>query len=357
MIVPERSDKIRKVTLPTWVLRMSLIVGAAVLFLSAVLIFDYLHMLSESAENKKLQVENHMLKTEIQSAKTKVEALDQTLNRLKSFAQKLRVISNLDQPGTRKLLDAPPEGLNKGGSSPVNGNEEPGGIGDDPGDEGTGASLEPAPPPEDSATSTKEERLHARLEYQRSRTLLSENWGADFDAQTLTWQIEQITSASTRLREIAELEEQNLVELQEHLQDRIFKLLSTPSILPTLGYVSSEFGSRYNPFSGVRTFHAGMDIANHIGTVIHAPADGKVTKVGFAGGFGTVIRIDHGYGVVTKYGHLSKAYVKPGERIKRGEKIAEMGNSGRSTGPHLHYQVEVNGRPVQPRTFILDDMF
>ncbi|MBS1983381.1 MAG: M23 family metallopeptidase [Bdellovibrionales bacterium] len=376
MIVPERSDRIRKMTLPAWLLRAGLFFAAVMTLVSFLLLFDYLHMLSQVAENKKLRVENNLLKMDIQTAKNKVEALDQSVGRLKTFAQKLRVISNLDQPGAPKFLQAPPEGVLHGDA----GSEDSGSIGDEAepaerpqpklkkGRRKVGppaqivnpqsAPAEAPPPPANespgAAMPSPGADLHSRLEYQRSRTLVS-NFGEEFDAQSLEQQIAVISDAAVRLREIAEIEEQNLADLQEHLQDRVFRLLSTPSILPAQGYISSEFGYRTNPFSGTRTFHAGLDIANSIGTVIFAPADGKVTKVGFSGGFGTVIKIDHGYGVATKFGHVSKSLVKDGQRVKRGDKIAEMGNSGRSTGPHVHYQVEVNGRPVQPKLFILDD--
>ena len=127
--------------------------------------------------------------------------------------------------------------------------------------------------------------------------------------------------------------------------------------MPAHGWITSYFGTRHNPFVGVKTFHGGIDIANRIGTPIYAPADGIVTATGTSGGFGLVVKIDHGYGLVTKYGHNSRIVVKTGNRVKRGEKIAEIGNSGRSTGPHCHYQVEVNRKPVNPLLFILEDTF
>ena len=354
MIVPERSDRIRKVSLPTWLLRIGGFFFAAFLLITLLVLFDYIHMLSQVAENKKLRVENRMLKIEIQTAKTKVETLDQSVSRLKSFAHKLRVISNLDNPAMQRVLDKPPEGLKvKEGVS----GEEGGSIGEEV--EGDQSSY--SAPTEDSGEGggapmpTKEADLHSRLEYQRSRTVVDE-FGNDFDTQELSDQVAAVIAAADKLMQVTVAEESAFADLQEHLQDRVFRLLSTPSLLPAEGYISSEFGTRYNPFSAKRTFHAGLDIANHIGTIIVAPADGKVVKVGFMGGFGNVVKIDHGYGIATKYGHTSKTFVQPGDRVKRGQKIAAIGNSGRSTGPHLHYQVEVNGKPVQPRLFILDDI-
>ena len=100
--------------------------------------------------------------------------------------------------------------------------------------------------------------------------------------------------------------------------------------------------------------HHGLDIAAPFGTSVRAPADGIVSYVGYDGGYGKLVSIDHGYGVVTRYGHNAQIHVKLGQRIKRGEKISSVGNTGRSTGPHLHYEVRVNDVPVDPSKYILD---
>lgn len=142
--------------------------------------------------------------------------------------------------------------------------------------------------------------------------------------------------------------------LYDILDEKRSILESTPSIRPTTGWVSSHFGARTSPFTGRNSFHKGYDIANHAGTPIVAPADGVVTYAGSRGTMGIMISIDHGHGMVTRYGHLSKTLKKRGEKVKRGDKIALMGNTGRSTGPHLHYEVRLNGMPVNPEKYILD---
>jgi murein DD-endopeptidase MepM/ murein hydrolase activator NlpD len=332
MVVPEKSDRIRKFTVPALYLKALAGVGAVLCFLGILLVFDYLHVLGQVSENKKLRLENHVLKTDIQTAKAKLESLDQSVTRLKSFANKLRVISNLDNPGSQRMLQQVPE--------LPNGQPQPGGN-----------PMES----EDSGRIEDPDR-HSRLEKFREATVLGE-LGQGFEADDLLGEVNRISEGAVKLKEVAEDEERTLADLQEQIQERLQRLLSTPSVMPAMGWISSEFGTRFNPFSGVRTFHAGIDIANRPGTSIHAPADGVVTNVGVQGGFGQVVRIDHGYGVVTKYGHNSRILAKPGQRVKRGDKVAEMGSSGRSTGPHLHYQVEVNGRPVNPRLFILEESF
>ncbi len=157
-----------------------------------------------------------------------------------------------------------------------------------------------------------------------------------------------------RLSEAAESGEQSLVGLIEHLEDQTAQLVRTPSIVPTKGWVTSSFGYRTSPFTGNREFHRGVDIAARKGTPIIAPADAKVRYAGQRRHLGNTIVLRHGYGVETVYGHLAELEVKRGQTVQRGETIALMGTTGRSTGPHLHYQVEVNGVPVNPRNYILD---
>jgi murein DD-endopeptidase MepM/ murein hydrolase activator NlpD len=118
--------------------------------------------------------------------------------------------------------------------------------------------------------------------------------------------------------------------------------------------VTSDFGFRLDPFTAERKSHEGLDIANAAGTGVVAPADGVVVYAAAENGYGNVLVLDHGFGIKTRYGHLSKIEVRLGDRIKRGQLIASIGNTGRSTGPHLHYEVRVNGVPENPRKFILE---
>jgi murein DD-endopeptidase MepM/ murein hydrolase activator NlpD len=145
------------------------------------------------------------------------------------------------------------------------------------------------------------------------------------------------------------------VKLEEFFKDQTVLLSSTPSIWPVRGYLSSGFGNRIDPFTRQRDFHPGIDISTPIGTKVQAPADGIVISTGQQGGYGNALVIDHGYGVVTRYGHLDSFAVKPGQRVKRGDVIAFVGSTGRSTGPHLHYEVWVRDQAQNPIHFILDE--
>lgn len=150
---------------------------------------------------------------------------------------------------------------------------------------------------------------------------------------------------------LEEVEQQTLVVLMRANKDT---LLSTPSIWPVKGYLTSGFGWRRSPMSGASRMHQGLDISNRVGTPIRAPARGAVTFSGSDGAYGICVMLDHGNGIVTRYAHMSKALVKVGEYVQRGDVIGALGNTGRSTGPHLHYEVIVNGTPVNPMRYILN---
>lgn len=135
------------------------------------------------------------------------------------------------------------------------------------------------------------------------------------------------------------------------LEERRSLLAATPSIRPVKGWISSGFGNRQSPFTGRREFHRGLDIATHAGTPIVAPADGKVIFAGKRGLMGKMVTIEHGFGMVTRYGHVQKILKPKGARVKRGETIALVGSTGRATGPHLHYEVLLNGVHVNPEHY------
>jgi murein DD-endopeptidase MepM/ murein hydrolase activator NlpD len=154
-------------------------------------------------------------------------------------------------------------------------------------------------------------------------------------------------------QEIA-LGEQNKTELQKFLEKQKTLLASTPSIWPAKGWVTSRFGYRTSPFTGRREFHKGIDISARKNAPIVSPADGIVSKIEWHRGYGQVLTVNHGYGVVTKYAHLAKPLVKRGQYVKRGETVALVGSTGRTTGCHLHYEVHLNGVPINPLRYILN---
>lgn len=157
-----------------------------------------------------------------------------------------------------------------------------------------------------------------------------------------------------QIRSVADKEKLDFKELINKLEKKKNLLASSPSIKPVSGMITSPFGYRKCPFTGGKTFHSGLDISNRTGTKIVSTAAGKVVFAGRKNGYGNVIIIDHGYGKATKYAHLRDILVHKHQQVNRGEKIATLGNTGRTTGPHLHYEVLVNGTPANPSKYILN---
>ncbi len=156
------------------------------------------------------------------------------------------------------------------------------------------------------------------------------------------------------LLRLSDFEIEKYEEVFTNLQDKKDLLDHTPSIQPARGYNTRGFGMKHDPFTGYKRFHGGLDIANKIGTPVYSSADGLVEATGRMSDLGKYVIINHGYGYKTKYGHLSEIKVQEGQAVRRGDLIAEIGNTGYSTGPHLHYEVIKNGQRINPTQYILN---
>ncbi len=166
--------------------------------------------------------------------------------------------------------------------------------------------------------------------------------------------IREMHQQVTQTKVAAEKHALDFEQLIKQLEQKRNLLASTPSIRPVNGWVTSGFGNRISPFTGQTEFHAGLDISNAPGTKIIAPANGRVSFAAEKLYIGNLLAIDHDHGRVTQYGHLKEILVNPGQEVKRGDVIGLVGNTGRSTGPHLHYEVLINGTPVNPLKYILN---
>jgi murein DD-endopeptidase MepM/ murein hydrolase activator NlpD len=293
IVVSDHSQAVRKFRLPRpWLRTGAWIVGGAALF-GLVTLIHYFSLLGSASENRVLKEENAQLRSQILLVQEKVAHISATLDRVERFDAKLRT-------AVTQLQD-PEKNLAVGPLSPAPG-EGP---------------VVPGPAPAAQAGAALPQRLDA-------------------------------------LQAEAARQESSLSELHEYFEDQKSMLASTPSIWPTRGWLTSEFGVRLDPYSAERGMHRGVDIATPYGAPVLAPSDGTVVFAGVEGSYGKVLVIDHGYGVKTRYGHLSEIFAAPGERVKRGARVAAVGNTGRSTGPHLHYEVRVNGIPENPRRFFLE---
>jgi murein DD-endopeptidase MepM/ murein hydrolase activator NlpD len=245
-----------------------------------------------SLERQKSEIENQ--RSQIQSFAHEIDQLKSSLLTLNEFEKKIRIIANLEHKTDQASLFA------VGGSMP-----------DD---------LDPN---------------------------ISLNQDHDRLMRNMHIHMEQVQLASS-------VQSDSFDKLLKSLEKKRNLLASTPSLRPTKGWISSDFGYRISPFTGRREFHNGLDIATREGTPIIAPADGVVTFAANKWLIGNMITIDHGHGMVTQYGHLKEFVAKKGDHVKRGQVIAKVGNTGRSTGPHVHYMVRLNGVPVNPEKYILD---
>jgi len=143
-----------------------------------------------------------------------------------------------------------------------------------------------------------------------------------------------------------------LDSVRDSVEHRHALAAATPSIWPVAGWLSSYYGKRTDPFNDEKSFHPGLDISADYGTPVFATADGTVVSAGLNGAYGNMVVIDHGFGITTKYGHLSRIAVRDNQPLKRGDVLGYVGSTGRSTGPHLHYEIWMNGSLADPMTLL-----
>ncbi len=285
---------------------------------------DYFGLLGQAIENKKLRADNSILRAQFQAVEGKVQTLETRLERVNSFVTKLKLITDIGPERSLQLAMGP---VPKPGQQMDDFNE--------PVSEREIASI------------NKRESVFMReapLEVEKGEVAAD----ANRDYAMLSIRVDKIMTESN-------LREQGVLELWESLSERQSLMNAMPSVRPVNGWFTSKFGYRLSPFSGLPMMHNGADIAATPGAPVYAPADGVVSYVGYDSGYGNLVSIDHGYGVVTRYGHNSRVYVKVGQKIKRRDIIAAVGNTGRSTGPHLHYEIRVSGVPVDPQNYVLDE--
>ena len=294
IFLPDRSHKVRQFKMPRSVFIffcLILLTGALAL---AWMGNDYLRIKSQVPAMASLQKENRVQKGQLASLAQKIDRISRKMIELKEFDHKLKVMVNL------ATEEEPSNFLGIGGSDP---------------------------------------------------SILNPDYSVEEAHQKLVRLMHK--SVDNLDTEIA-LQINDKAELSQFLEEQKSMLACTPSIWPTKGWVSSRFGYRTSPFTGKKEFHRGLDISARQDTPIVAPADGFVASAGKDYGYGNVLTIQHGYGLKTRYAHLSKMLVKKGQNVKRGQEIALMGNTGRTTGTHLHYEVHLNGVAVNPINYILN---
>lgn len=289
MIIPNRKSGVKKISVPKVAIRNILIGAIVVVLIALFVIYDYASIKRDRAELARLRTQTKEQSRQLQDMGMKIDQFADRLEALRQYDKQIRVLAH-----ETNLSKKMPLGV--GGSEEV-----------------------------------------------RMKDLLDKDH-------------EQIIAGMRRniekLHEEANERERSFTELLEYLGQQKAVLASTPSLWPVKGWVTSEFGMRRSPFRSGMEFHKGLDISTRFGKEVVAPADGLVIGSGYGPQDGNYVKIDHGHGFTTVYLHLSRMTVKQGTRVNRGDVIGYVGDTGRSTGPHLHYAVLVNNVEVNPRKYL-----
>ncbi len=297
LIVKDEESPIRQVKVARGTLRVGLGVAAGLAVLLTVFTFGLLFSGVRWFEASRLVQKNQLLEYELAGMRTQVADLEGRLSEFSELDRKMRVLAGLD-PIDSEVLEV--------------------GIG------GPGTLTPEALP----------------------------LWAVD---STLTKETFAVSYDLNALERRASLLGSSFVEVRDSLESQRELLLSTPSILPAVGWLSSSYSrSRMHPLLNTARPHQGIDISAPRGTPIMAAAAGRVRYAARKGDLGLTVEIDHGYGYVTRYGHASKLLVRAGQHVARGDLIAQVGSTGLSTSTHVHYEVLVNGRAVNPMNYVVD---
>ncbi len=363
MIVPGREKGVRSFRIPQVFFRTFLLLFVTFLTLLGIFAYDYWKILREIHRNKHLTIENRQLKEQIQLFQMKINSLTEDLERIHTFEKKLRIITGLENADMTHVLK---------GNQPDESQEFPeneSGEEDPPIERNKASQLRPTKSLFKKLQGLKD--FEEAEQYRGLKDLYEQKIATRFGLRTsypYTKEWGQLTKQSFGLAaEYAEFDykfsiikdfsrnlEVNVHHLDSYLLDKESFLRSTPTLLPTKGWITSYYGPRLSPTSKRLRMHEGLDIGARPGTPIVSPADGQVAFAGTKPGFGKFVQLDHGYGVETFYAHVKNFFVRRGQIIQRGLLIASVGSTGSSTGPHLHYEIRVNGTPVDPLYFVLD---
>lgn len=292
MVISRTNSAIKKISIPGALARCFCIVCALAFFVCLYFVYDYASIKRDKAELLRLRIQTKEQSQQVKELAVKVDEFADRMEELRQFDKKIRILSSYQTARDKKL---------------------PLGIG---------------------GASNTETRLKELL---------------DQDQQKLIFGMRKGIST---LNEDANYRQQSFNELLAFLHEQKSILAATPSIWPVKGWVTADFGMRESPFTAGVEFHKGIDIATRMGREVRATADGLVVEATYRSQDGNMIRINHGHGLSTTFSHLSKISANEGMRVKRGEVIGYVGDTGRSTGSHLHYMVLVNNVPVNPRRYL-----
>lgn len=311
VIIPEGTESSKQYSISRLLLKFASFLSFVAIGLVGFLLFDYMQLRELRSSYLKLSSENDGLKGEARLLMNNLEEVKLSLKRVQDYSEKLGEITNVKVRKVSKLT----------------------GIG-------------PLSPEEFQAAKNAQNFPAGEPEVKNTYFPL----GINMEKLIFKPAFEQIDMLGKEAGRSA-------IELQQLLSSLTQKrslLSSIPSVAPVNGWITSGFGVRISPFTGIKTMHAGIDVAAPVGSPVFASADGVVIFSGKKQGYGNFIMLAHGYGVVTAYGHNAENMVQIGQKVVRGEQLATVGMTGRTTGPHVHYEVILNGKNTNPTKFILD---
>ncbi len=328
--IPNESATSRRIRVPKLFLYGSIAAVCALLGLVSSLSANLIKMASLQSEYEKLRAENVAIRSEAAALVSKLQEVKTNLVQVDHISDQVRMeAASLDPRSEKKKMNATAlsfrarsktktESLNTASNSPERSKSS------------------------DSETGKESDQVSLNLPAQAV--------GSNVNTENLEFR--DLFVALTDIRDKSSVQLQGLSFLLKELQAYRVRLSQTPTISPVQGFVTSMYGKRSSPFTGEAKMHQGLDIAAPMGSPIRAAASGTIVRTGTADDYGNFIEIAHGYGVTTRYAHAQKILVKPGARVSKGDLIGLVGATGRTTGPHLHYEVEVGGRRVDPYNFI-----
>ena len=313
---------------PRRFVRRLLIVGSLFLLADLLVVSHYLIRTSEVWELSAFRTEAMSAREQTAAFAVAIDDLKKRLTSMKEVNQRLRVMLGIETPKTGDVVN--------------------------------GRGGEDVPLPEENRVPAQDKTVGNEVQIQHS-SLVPSAKGAQVPSVSTTLHgltsreaISAVSEGIDWLEKEAASQEQVLQELSEAAERKSARWAATPSIWPVKGWITSGFGPRVSPFTEKPTWHDGLDIGAAANAPVQAPAQGRVTSVGFDPKLGNMVKLDHGFGIETLYGHLAKPLVKEGQRVKRGDVVGLVGSSGLATGPHLHYMVKVNGQALDPYKYILD---
>ena len=298
IIVSDATSSNKEFTVSSKLVKNAVLAFSFLVIFFGFIIFHYLTMTLDKQKMKRLEFEAKDKRQKISELSSTITVLSERLKKMEIYKERIMVATGLTSPLALKEVGSGGPDIGNAGS-----------------DFSSAAGVVPSP-----------------------QSLLQNN----------------MIPQTADIRDKAQKIEDSLKSMEKFVNQQKLQLAATPAIWPTRGLISGVFGNRVHPFTGRYEFHNAIDIATQLGNKIIAPADGVVLVAEPREYYGNMIMIDHGFGYITRYGHLSGFNVRESQRVKRYDVIGYVGTSGRSNGPHLHYEVRYFDKPLDPHDFILD---